>query len=144
MDWQQVGHVLYIFGRDFYRSAHPYFGYVFVAIVCLAILAFLHSMYARNLRDTLKWLVHEMESASRGSREPSSLNFLFAVFLVVMFLLIVIGGETSDAVREFFLREAYDPHMVAARMVIATLLILSLLVFFIWSISLSAKYRREP
>ena len=130
-------------GRDFYHAAQPYFGFVFVAIVCLLMVTFVHRMYAKNLRDSLQWLIHEMEAASQRERAPSAINFLFGVFLVIVAIMVFVASETSNAVREFFLREASDPNVISANGVIGILLAFFLLVFFIWSISLSGKFR-EP
>ena len=145
MDWiHQTGHIAYVAARDFYHAAQPYFGFVFVAIVCLAIVAFLHNMYAENLRESLRALVHEMEAATQKRRDPSALNFLFGVFLVIVSIMVFLASEASDTVREFFLRETSDPNAMFAKGVIGILLAFFLLVFFIWSINLSVKFRAKP
>jgi len=83
-----------------------------------------------------------MDSASRTERDPSALNFLFGVFLVIIVVLILIAAEASGYIGNFFLREVHDPSVIDDTIVIAALLAFFLLVFFIYSISFSSKFRR--
>jgi hypothetical protein len=143
MESSQIQHVVYVICRDFYRSAQPYFGYVFISIVCLAIIIVLHKMYAKSLRESVRLFIDEFEAASQRRREPSSLNFLFAILLVIVFGFVLLSAETSNAVREFFFRETVEPTIALANIAMAILLGFFLVVFFIWSTSFSSKYRAD-
>lgn len=130
-----------IVARDVYLAAKPHFGVMILALFCLGIFAFVHSMYAKNWRDSLRELVHEMNAASTFRRDPSALNFLFAVFLLISAGLVILGAEASHYIRMFFFKESFGESIWDEPIVIGILFWLFLSVFFVWSISFTSKFR---
>jgi hypothetical protein len=137
---QQFSHIMYIFGRDFYLAAKPNFGLVFIAIACLSILFILHKLYSDSFKEIIRTLIHELTEASQRRRSPSAMNFIFGVLLLLVVGFIILGAEVSSFIRDFFLREAYDPNRTNANLVITLLLVFFLGTYFILCASFCSRY----